>query len=176
MLDYIMENKEWIFSGIGISAGGVIFLVFKYFWHRNQNIKAMPRTSSAPQTPIITGSPSQTINSDIPQDDIYRIVQEVEDMPPLHFDDVRKNYIGLNVDWLTEYHSAYKKSDDLIRVDLTAITKSFRPINVYCEVSLSEYKQFSILKRKARVRITGTISKFDSHSFWLSNVKLYFQQ
>jgi hypothetical protein len=100
----------------------------------------------------------------------------MEKMPPLHLDEVRKKYVGLNVDWFAEYSSAYKLNDDLIRVALTAITKSFRPISVWCEVRLSEYKQFSILKKKTKVRVIGTILKFGDYYFELSNVKLFFQK
>lgn len=174
MLDYIMKNKEWIFSGIGVSLIAGLLFVIKHVWQTNKKIETVANTVALPE-PAAKGIESQDVKStDILQDDIERVVQEVEDMPPLHLDDVRKNYIGLYVDWMTEYCSAYKKDDDIIRVSLTAITTCFRPINVNCEVSLSEYKQFSILKRKAKVRIVGTISKFDSYSFELSNVKLFF--
>lgn len=168
MFDYIINNKEQIFSGIGVSVVGVIFLVLKNFWHKNQKSEIIPSTTAGPHAPAIA--------SDIPQEDIYRIMKEVEEMPPLHLEDVRNNYVGLNVDWLTEYNSAYKRNDDLINVSLIAKTKSFRPIFVHCEVRLSGYKQFSILKKEAKVRIIGTISKFDSYSFELSNVQLYFQK
>lgn len=35
MIDYILNNKEWIFSGIGVSAIALIFLCFKYFFRQN---------------------------------------------------------------------------------------------------------------------------------------------
>lgn len=174
MLDYIMKNKEWIFSGIGVSIIAGLFFAVKYVWQMNEKIKTVANTTGLPQ-PTANEIESQGVRStDILQDDISRIVLEVENMPPLQLDDVRKNYIGLYVDWMTKYSYAYKKNGDIIRVSLTAITTCFHPINVNCEVSLPEYRQFSILKRNAKVRIIGTISKFDNYSFELSNVTLFF--
>lgn len=171
MLDYILNNKEWIFSGIGVSTIVLLFLCFKYFFRRNNPPQRQntPNSTSNPQpvTMVQTG--------DIPQDEVCRIVQELREMPPLQHDDLRKNYVGLKVDWLTEYFSAYKRNDDLIRVNLTLITKSSRDIDIVCEVKLSEYKQFSILKRGAKIRVVGEIAKFESSSFEISNVRLFFQ-
>ena len=73
MFDYILKNKEWIFSGIGVSAITIIFLVFKNFWRKNQNIETIPNSTAGSQAPTIT--------SDIPQDDIYKIVREWKRCP-----------------------------------------------------------------------------------------------
>ncbi|MEE9591685.1 MAG: hypothetical protein V3W26_04150 [Thermodesulfobacteriota bacterium] len=171
MLDYIVNNKEWIFSGIGISGVVLLFWIFMHFYRR----KDLPYRENMPNNTSQTQPVNATQVGDIPQEDVCRIVEELEETPPLHSDDARKNYVGLNVDWLTEYYSANKKNDDLIRVSLTVVTESFRPISVHCEVNLSDYKQFSILKREAKIRVVGKIVKFESYFFELSDVRLYFQ-
>ena len=51
MFDYIMKDKEWIFSGMGVSLVGIVLLVFKYFWHKNHKIETITSTSTSPQTP-----------------------------------------------------------------------------------------------------------------------------
>jgi hypothetical protein len=175
LLDYILKNKEWIFSGIGVTVIVLLGLVFKYLLRKKdvtnrKNVESIQNNSGESDISKIGQA------GDMAQEDVYRIIQELEGMPPLHIDDVTKNYIGLNVDWLTEYNSAYKKGGDLIRVFLTLITESNRPINVRCEVKLSEYKQFSILKRNAKVRVIGKIASFDSYDIELSNIKLFFQK
>jgi hypothetical protein len=171
MLDYILKNKEWIFSGIGVSTIGLLFLCFKYFFRRNNPPHRQNTLNSTPNPQ--PGTMVQT--GDISQDEVYRIVKELQEMPPLHLDDVRKNYVGLKVDWLTEYSSAQKKNDDFIQVILTLATKSTLRLGVVCEVKLSEYKQFSILKRGAKIRVVGEIAKFKSNYFEISNVRLFFQ-
>ena len=171
MLDYILKNKEWIFSGIGVSTIALLFLCFKYFFRRNRS-----HTQNAADNTSNSESILEVSDGEFPQEDVYRIMKELEKMPPLHVDDMRRNYVGLKVDWLTEYFSAYEKDDDLIRVNLTLLTKSTRPINVNCEVKLSEYKKFSILKRGAKVRVVGEIAKFESYSFDLSKVMLFFHK
>ena len=171
MLDYILKNKEWIFSGIGVSTIVLLFLCFKYFFRRNNPPNRQNTLNSTPNP-----QPGTMVQAgDIPQDEVYRIVKEIEEMPPLHVHDVRKNYIGLKVDWLTEYGLAHKRNDDFIQVILTLATKSTLRLGVVCEVKLSEYKQFSILKRGAKIRVVGEIAKFESDFFEISNVRLFFQ-
>jgi len=174
MIEYILDNKEWIFSGIGVSVLGLLFLIFKYSFKKgsssDKNIKSIPSNIPKFETPNLAPT------GDIAQEEVYKIMQEFESLPPLQLDDVKSHYRGLNVDWMTEYLSAYKKDDDLIRVSLELITKSFRPIFVHCEVNLSEYKQFSILKKKAKIRVIGEIIAFETYSIELSNVKLAFQK
>jgi hypothetical protein len=174
LFEYILDNKEWIFSGIGVFILGLIFLFFKYFLKKDRsqekNIEIISR--NIPNSEISNLAPT----SDIAQEEVFKIIQDFESLPPLQLDDIRRHYRGLNVDWMTEYSSVYKKDDDVIRVSLHLITKSFRPISVHCEVKLSEYKQFSILKRKAKIRVTGKVIEFRPYSIELSDVKLVFQK
>ncbi len=133
-----------------------------------------------PEQEVITPMPRdittilQTCN--MPQNDVLRLINYLEALPPLLVADLTKHYIGLTVDWLTEYSSARKRTDSLIRVCLFLITDSYRPIQVWCEVDLLEYKRFSILKSKAKIRVTGNIVGFHPYYVELSNVRLYFEQ
>ena len=173
MLDYILKNKEWLFSGIGVTFIGLLLLFIRYLFK-----KKTPRTKNDIErvTNNITKAKTNGIVhvSAMSQEDVYRIIQELKEMPPLHIEDITKNYVGLNVDLLTEYFSAYQKDADLIRVQLFLIGNSFNPVTVWCEVNLSEYKQFSILKKNAKIRVIGKIAKIDLYSVSLSNVKLFF--
>jgi hypothetical protein len=177
VLDYILNNKEWIFSSIGVSVIILLLgLAFKYCFRKNGGVIFRKDVESIRNNIGESEIPKIVEGGDMAQEDVYGIIQELERMPPLHLYDVTKKYIGLNVDWLTEYASAHKKDEDLIRVFLYLITKSFRPIYVFCEVNLSEYNQFSILKRNAKVRVIGKISHFDCYYIELSKVKLFFQK
>jgi hypothetical protein len=95
----------------------------------------------------------------------------------LLINDFRKNYIGLTANWCTKYVSARKVDDSSIRVMLELLTplRLLRPVHIWCVVDLSEYKQFSVLKRRARIRITGNIAELEWDSITLSNVTLYFE-
>jgi len=182
MVDYILNNKEWIFSGIGVAIFiYLIPLLIRHLYKKKHPVFIKDKdiiSSNINTISNITKPEYHEIVQDsaMPQDDVLKIIEELEEMPPLHLDDVTKNYVGINVDWLTEYSSASKitKDDDLIDVSLYLISKSFRPICVRCEVNLSDYKQFSILKRNAKIRVVGKIAKFRPYYIELSNVKLFF--
>lgn len=177
MLDYILKNKEWIFSGIGVTLLGLFLFLMKHLVRKKspiirEEIKNIAETSINPEPINIIRSSAMS------QEDVDRIMKELDDTPPLHIDDITKNYVGFDVNWLTIYSSASKNNgNDLINVRLTIDLKhTLRPIIISCIVKLSEYRQFSILKSGAKVRIIGKIDKFDHYSINLSDVKLFFPQ
>lgn len=175
MLDYISNNKEWIFSGIGVA----FFIYLIPLLIRNLFKNKQAASLNKPTINIKSNNNGQETHHKIKhnimsEEEAYRITKELNEMPPLHLDDITKNYTGINVDWLTEYYSASKKDNDLINVSLYIPQKSWPLINVRCMVNLSEYKQFSILKRKAKIRIMGKIAKFETYIIELSDVKLFF--
>jgi hypothetical protein len=198
MLDYILKNKEWMFSGIGVA---IILLIINYFSQKkstktSKDIESIPSSVKQPEvfevkqinskgdddtdTDKLSRSDNEqetyiTKQSYITQEDARRITRELDEMPPLHIDDVTKNYIGFNVDWITEYFSAHKIKDDLIgvRVFIEA-SGTVRPIVIHFQVYLSEYKQFSILKSGDKIRVTGQIVKFEPYIIELSNVRVFF--
>jgi hypothetical protein len=163
ILDYIFKNKEWIFSGIGVTLLGLFFFLIKHFLSKKspmirEEIKNIAETSTNLEPIKIIRSSAMS------QEDVGRIMKELDDMPPLHIDDITKNYLGFDVNWLTRYSSASKDKDDLINVCLTIdLRHTVRPILIYCTVKLSDYRQFSILKSGAKVRVVGKIDKFDHY-------------
>ena len=107
ILDYIFKNKEWIFSGIGVTLLGLFFFLIKHFLSKKspmirEEIKNIAETSTNLEPIKIIRSSAMS------QEDVGRIMKELDDMPPLHIDDITKNYLGFDVNWLTRYSSASK--------------------------------------------------------------------
>lgn len=202
MIDYILGNKEWIFSGIGITVLYLLYLLIKHLFKKKspitlKDIKSIP--SSVKQSEVyevkqlnfkgegdsdtdkLRRSDNKqethiTKKSYMSQEDARRITKELNEMPPLHINDVAKNYTGFNIDWMTEYSTASIRKDDLIGVTvLMEAIGTIRPIVIHFEVNLSEYKQFSILKSGAKIRVTGQIVKFEPYIIELSNVVIFFE-
>jgi len=169
MIKYILDNKEWIFSGIGVLFFSGIFILIRYLILRNR--KVIPPTIEGISEDLKVEA---TQNSDISQFDVPKIMKSLDDIPPLQLEENLKKFTGLNINWTATYSSAYKKEDDSARIRLDLDVKSFRPITLWCEVKLSDYKKLKILKKNTKIRIIGEITKFENYHIKLSNVKLIF--
>lgn len=169
MIKYILNNKEWIFSGIGVLFFSGFIILIRYL---------IPKIKKffTPANDVITEDSEIENNqkSDISQFDVPSIMKSFDDVPPVQLEENLKKFVGLNINWTATYSSAYKKTEDSVRISLDLNVNSFRPITLWCEVNLSEYNQLNILKKNTQIRIIGEIAKFEVYHIELSNVTLIF--
>ncbi|MEQ1514524.1 MAG: hypothetical protein ABL934_17850 [Lysobacteraceae bacterium] len=178
MIDFLVKNKEWLFSGVGVVIMGLIFSVF-----RNRIFSPKARIA----TPIVQdisqplpGNPDQLTPSATPQIkktnsiELEEIVAALRESPPLQKSDLIKHYIGLTVQWETLLWSAEKSDGD--NVLLTLHFGSQNLSLVHCSVLLSDYKELGVMKRNAPITVIGKISKVSTSSADLDNVQLIFDR
>jgi hypothetical protein len=103
MLKYFIDNKEWIFSGIGIFllAGGISLL--KYFLDKRRDKEKFRTTTKF---------------SDIT---VKKIFDEIQSTPPFQQDAASKHYNGIRVRWegrllSVERDKYLDKNEHIVRV------------------------------------------------------------
>ena len=114
MFEFIIENKEWLFSGIGISALTIIFLIIRYII-TNRNIRALQKTnlekkqsnlSSTPpvSVPTHTGDEVEVISKNHAQISSSEysthptpkeILESIDSLPPFQQSTAKENFIGI---------------------------------------------------------------------------------
>ena len=156
MIKYILDNKEWVFSGIGVLFFSGIFILIRYLTLRNR--KVIPSTIKGISEDLKVEAAQ---NSDISQFDVPKIMKSLDDIPPLQLEENLKKFTGLNINWTATYSSAYKKEGDHARIRFDLDVKSFRPVTLWCEVKLSDYKKLKLLKKNAKIRIIAQDAKFN---------------
>lgn len=180
ILDYIIENKEWLFSGVGVAAIGY---AAAHFWQQ-PSLKDQPTQSAViivqasnqgSQQPQASERVSQVTPAHITKITsitLVEILTTVERTPPLQKNEVTKNYLGLNVQWETKLWNAEKKTDDLVK-----LTLDFGPNDlhlVHCSVKLSDYRELGILPKGAPITVLGHIKEIENKSATLEDVQLFF--
>jgi hypothetical protein len=177
-IDYIVANKEWVFSGIGVLIlGSLCGLVWRYVTrraappHHGQVTIVQVLNDRPPQSPPQLSAQIQSPITRISPITMREITKAIENAPPLQREDVAKHYEGITVQWETRLFSAAKKEKDNVRLSLDFDEGTSL---VICTVRLSNYSELGVLPKGAPITVIGRISKVDSKYVELEDTQLLF--
>ncbi|PSJ16727.1 hypothetical protein [Nitrosomonas supralitoralis] len=182
MIELVINNKEWIFSGVGVPVLGALI-----FWIRNFGQR---KSQGLPLTQIEQPRSFRVIPQEIPVSvpiamerispvTHNEIQTSIESAPPLQREAIAQRYIGQRIEWDTEFSSA-KQQDSLVRLQLRSMPEPDAeyslPLYVWCSVKLDDYRELAVLPEKTHIRINGAITDVDvlSSSVRLDNARLIF--
>lgn len=95
------------------------------------------------------------------------------DAPPLQRDRIAESYVGLRVEWDTEFIDGKLKDNGSVRLQLRIPDTSHQPTSVWCEVPAVEYRELGILPEKSKIRVSGEIEKVASYGVDLKCARLH---
>jgi hypothetical protein len=162
-LQYIAGNKEWIFSGIGVTllvGLWVLFrrLVAKRSPHPAPTSDAAPPPAAEPRSPSVHPTPRD-------------IIKQLEALPPFQRPAARTAYLGIPVKWHVTLHSVTPLPNGLAHLML--LDRGSYPW-VYCDVSLASYPQVKIAKTGDSLTVSGTIADVEGNAVILATPVLDF--
>lgn len=179
VLDYLDQNKEWLFSG-----GGVVLIGFlgSLFWRRISKEKTK-NSGTLVVVQIPDGTATEAVATKLLADSrpthitrlasvtVADMTAALERAPPLQRDEVAKHYEGIAVQWDAQLFSAAKDGEDEVR-----LTLDFGPGDsnlVSCRVRLSEYRELGVLPKGAPISVIGKIQKVAPRIATLEDVQLF---
>ena len=175
IIDWILQNKEWLFSGVGVS-------VILIFWGVIRHKKESQNTKTQVVVHVHNADESTPSNyEEVSPADIERISpvnfemirKAIDTAPPFQRDDVQRKFIGINVEWDSYLNSANEDNDGYVKLMLKT-GKDIGTGFIFCKVLLSDYKELGILPENSKIRIHGEIEEADRNHVSLKNVKLMF--
>lgn len=161
MVDWVINNKEWIFSGVGISVLVAPIAVARYFVQRKSrgslSIEPRFRVTVPQERQVSVPIAIERISPVTPKE----IQASIESAPPLQQNVDAGRYIGQRIEWDTEFCDA-KQQGSLVRLQLRAVREPsaeyLTPFFVWCSVKLNDYPELAILPKETRIRINGIIT------------------
>ena len=143
MIDWILNNKEWLFSGLGITLLGLLYLAFLFLGDR------LVFTIKPPfDTSIYKTKPYPS-----------KIRREIHKCPPYQREAKLKSYLGLPLQWKTELEAIHDQSEGVIR--LMMLDRGNYPW-VYCSANISEYPELKVIKKGTRMWVAGKLEGIDT--------------
>ena len=162
----VWNNKEWIFSGIGVFFLALLIGVLKRVWMLRSSRRRPPLRDTA------LAAETRSSNIALRSFSAAEIRERLEATPPLQVADVAKYYEGLDVEWHAVLFSAEKQGDD-VRVGVKAgePVKGEAPLVVF-HVPFANNRALAVVHQGARLTVRGTISKVDTLLIYLRDVTL----
>ncbi len=178
MVNWLLENKEWLFSGIGLTIIVGISVLIKAVFVKKNSYKDSLGKELAIQTHHNTeiqtyNSEKQSVISDLTP---KAIVEAVNSVPPLQRKDLAKHYQGIRVKWsgsVVDIKELGGGHNVLIMLNCNGFDPhSAKSIDIVFTVNPSDYKGLSLMDIDQRITVEGDIEEIGDY-VKLANVKLF---
>lgn len=197
IMHWLANNYEWVFSGIGVTAIGVLVTLFL------RRSKQQPSTTAvAVSGSTMIGSPTAigsnivqavqvaSVASDKGPTPEYRekpapdeIIERISKMPLYEQPACSKSYVGVKVRWLAmlrsieRWHLQPKNREE--SGEYYVHMKYFNPEAAYAKgdiiffVNIEDYPRLKIAKQGDKFMVTGTIRNVDGDIMRLEDVRIF---
>ena len=162
MLNYLIENKEWIFSGIGVLILAGVISIIRFFLNRKKSNKLSKENFTNEKVPLEKDKDNASTNSlEISDITVKTIIDDINNAPPFQRDTTSKNYNGIKVRWEGKLWNVEKLLfSNILKQTVRVI---FHPISenlnysVLLRVNINQYPELKIAKRNSMIAAEGKI-------------------
>jgi len=170
MLEFIAKNKEWLFSGIGVTILGAFFVIAKWLYERSKTNTKHKAISGEPSKRKWRASDDSIEYYEHPT--AKEIDDQISMLPPFQQVGAEKNYLGLKIKWKVRVGLIFPGMGNAAKVSCNDTSGYFRYIHI--TVSLSEYPQFKSLSEKEVFWIYGEVSGLEASGFHVNVHRIQF--
>lgn len=166
MLDLIIQNKEWLFSGIGVTILVGAFFIVKWLFATKLFPFSKPHISDRKYAldTGITENRNENIEAQLSSKrymahpDPIEISTQLKELPPFQQKEAEKNFHGLHVQWSVSLALVHKCENG--QVELTC---DFPGYSRYVKVKTSqdEYPEIKVMKEGQNISVYGTLVGID---------------
>ena len=163
-IKWIIENKDWLFSGAGLSFLGALYFLMRWLFSR----KAPKTIQKVPEKKVEESKPEDSRS--VTRLDFDKIKNDIKSLPPYQKEEVLEDYIGLRIEFTGPLTSADRKGKD--RISFRLDEPSGFLLFVKGEVGENEYPEFKVMREETLVTVQGKIVRLDNIIMELENVVL----
>ena len=163
ILEFLIKNKEWLFSGIGVAIIIGLLSQFKKFFNK----KKKGLTTNGPKEAIIN-------NAELPlsfnkKSELFKnlkhiispeslspneIYKDIKSVPLLQQQELIKHYIGIKVIWDGKLFDINRIDDNVVRIGLDCNEKI-----IFFKVNEKDYSGLGLLKTETLMKVEGIIEE-----------------
>jgi hypothetical protein len=143
MIEWVLKNKEWVFSGLGITVLGILFFGFRFLWKKLLLINKPPFDKSKYK----------------PKPLPVQIRNNIDSCPPYQRKAKIESYLGLSVQWRTTLQHIDDRAEGV--VGLMMLDRGNYPW-IYCTVNTKEYPELKVAGKGTRMWVAGVLDGIDT--------------
>lgn len=173
MFEYVIKNKEWIFSGIGVFLLAAAIGIVRYILKQRNKGKVIVTQEMVPNR--IMGH-LDNLNSENIMDaenlTPEKIKEALQSVPLLQRENIADQYKGIQVQWEGAVYSAEKIKSGNIKIEIKWQNSVF---GIFFELNPMQYKGIGLLKRGDHLCIVGCIDTVNESYISLVNAEIVSQ-
>ena len=171
MIEWILQNRDWVFSGIGVAILAGLVALAKRLLRRSPPNSQLP--AEMPLQVVIDSVPTMPMSlpSAATAIDPMEIISAIEAAPFLQQSDIEKHYLGIEVEWNGRLLSAAKHQDDKVGLVLGSPGPG-SDFGVAFDVDPTRYPGLGLLRKGDMIRVAGVIDKIVCPVILLRDVRL----
>jgi hypothetical protein len=178
MIEWILNNKEWLFSGAGVA---IIILLVGWVVNtvRSRSTKSIPAdtpaieniplTETVPPTEVIPFDQRIFLTRPLPKD----IRDQIKSAPLVHQVNRAQEFVGLKIQWKTCLRSVYTVEANMLRLMLAG--EDEYPPFIYCDVPQDLYPDLLLAHEGTVIWIAGKIAECKILGIKIQEPQLSFQ-
>ncbi len=162
MLEYLVKNKEWIFSGIGVFLLVAGIGIIKFFWNRRK-IKQSKRENFTRENDSFKKAKVSALTDALERSNVTvkTIIDEIHNAPPFQQDTISENYKGIKVRWEGKLWDVEKidftnKFRQMVRVRFHPIPENLH-YSVLLTANADQYPELKVAKQGSMIAAEGKI-------------------
>ena len=171
-MEWIINNKEWLFSGAGITAVIAIVAIIRIvLMHRRQTRGQIQsdhtlRVSEKTKLP----SPPAVNKSSLMDQSLQAIYEDIDSRPPFQQEDAKKYYIGTLIRFEGVLHFLNRLSDNEVSMTLRQGQNTMYT-RVKFVVNVTDYPKFKFIHEGTPVSVVGKITELGVSEAILEDVE-----
>jgi hypothetical protein len=169
MIDFVLKNKEWIFSGIGVTIIGAFVVIGKWLYTKSRNRATQGISSDASKLESQTPYPCGEY---LDHPTAKEIDDQISALPPFQQNGAENNYVGLKIKWKAKVSLIFPGNGNTVRISCNDTSGYFRYIHI--KVNLSEYPKFKSMSEKEEFWIYGEIAGMEASGFHINVHRIQF--
>lgn len=199
-MSYLFENKEWIFSGIGVFALGGAFALFKMFINKrkpkqvtydiDEKLKNFTKATQESTEKMYqsleklqalrvgTEQPNFNNKNKVPSNiTLKEIISDIHDAPPFQTRDKEKQYNGIYVEWsgklwnVVTNHFA-NKDENVVKVEINPYHDDIL-YRIIFDANINDYPELKVLKKNSEIKVKGNITSASGEGLY---VKIHIEE
>jgi hypothetical protein len=179
MLNWLSQNKQWLFSGVGVS---IFLLIGGFVLHAFRRPSALPAAPAPPAFPPMPRPPAATllppVTGSYSKPTPREIKGQIEALPPFQQKAAEEAYKGLKVRWPARFSSISEGLAKKWTVFLTydGDSSEFGSRVIFCDnVDIDAFPKLKFAHAGTRVDVSGSIKSIEGLGIVLGDVTIEFK-
>jgi hypothetical protein len=171
-MEWIINNKEWLFSGAGIAAVMAIIAITRIIIVRRRQPKDQHQSANTLRVPEQTQLPSPPAvqKSCLIDQSLQVIFADINSRPPFQQEDTKKHYIGTLIRFEGVLFSLNKRDDNEVHVTLSQGQDAMYP-SVKFVVNVTDNPKFKFIHEDTPITVVGKIIELGHSDATLEDVE-----